>query len=63
MWIYHSQEMDQELISPLTCGFGRIAAYWSTKEAKNLFSSNKKLAGIKGEVTSPPIILEWQVLP
>ena len=37
--------MDQGLISPLTCGFARVAAYWSTKEAKSLFSSNKKLVG------------------
>ena len=37
--------MDQGLISPLTCGFPRVAAYWSTKEAKSLFPSNKKLAG------------------
>ena len=37
--------MDQGLISPLTCGFARVAAYWSTKEAKSLFPSNKKLVG------------------
>ena len=37
--------MDQGLISPLTCGFARVAACWSTKEAKSLFPSNKKLVG------------------
>ena len=37
--------MDQGLISPLTCGFARVAAYRSTKEAKRHFPSNKKLIG------------------